>query len=549
MKKIIVFLLCVFAGFVLVSCNDTNKETKFNVTFVTENNEFVLEVKENFVIGDLPSSVLLNAQKEFLGLVDEDGEWFDLKLTPITRDIRLTVVYEDNSKSSTVLVYKYNFRLDDFPESTKKNNSAGETSPLNGLVWSYGALAFFGAYQLGIQIGSKNNPQITPWTLETHLPEGTKIVSFKVGLCTAASGVSTYSIKIGDYIYSGDIDATNDIAYYGESVSLTTTAFSLTLQATQRAIYLESIELGLELPENHGLNIVGSEILPELSPVSIDLPVLFSLASLNLVDYYSSSTGLAGEALKLALRTKLSNMTKRSYGDARYVLQYTDEAIGHDGYLYGLYDADLIRATWDSGSTWNREHVWACSQMKITSQDRPDESTKNHTSDLHNLRVACGPTNGHHGDSFFDYVDSSTAIFPNVVDGGTIPGSHNESLDDDHRGDIARILFYMWTRYEGLVLGDEIRDINDVNMGRLSALLEWHIADPVDEFEVRRNNRIYEYQGNRNPFIDHPEYVSAIFSNLNTSIQYYQFQSVNTAIKIFNFFRSEFIIVDFKIYL
>jgi endonuclease I len=62
-----------------------------------------------------------------------------------------------------------------------------------------------------------------------------------------------------------------------------------------------------------------------------------------------------------------------------------------------------------------------------------------------------------------------------------------------------------------LFLGDEMVATSNLNMGKLSTLLHWHMEDPVDTFEIRRNNRIYEYQGNRNPFIDHPEYVSKIF--------------------------------------
>ncbi|MCD8203649.1 MAG: endonuclease, partial [Coprobacillus sp.] len=48
--------------------------------------------------------------------------------------------------------------------------------------------------------------------------------------------------------------------------------------------------------------------------------------------------------------------------------------------------------------------------------------------------------------------------------------------------------------------------------GDLATLIEWNTEDPVDDFEKQRNNRIEEYQGNRNPFIDHPEYASKIYS-------------------------------------
>ena len=98
-------------------------------------------------------------------------------------------------------------------------------------------------------------------------------------------------------------------------------------------------------------------------------------------------------------------------------------------------------------------------------------------------------------------------MYPNIS--GTPNISHNYS--GDHRGDVARILFYMATMYLELHLDDNLNVSDDMSMGKLSVLLEWNELDPVDEFEIQRNNRIYEYQGNRNPFIDYPQLVQQIF--------------------------------------
>ncbi|PKK86896.1 MAG: hypothetical protein CVV63_03100, partial [Tenericutes bacterium HGW-Tenericutes-8] len=82
------------------------------------------------------------------------------------------------------------------------------------------------------------------------------------------------------------------------------------------------------------------------------------------------------------------------------------------------------------------------------------------------------------------------------------------------RGDIARILFYMDIRYDNLKLvylsGSQTPA--KYQMGDLATLLAWHVMDPVDDFEMNRNNVIYGYQNNRNPFIDHPELVSYIYN-------------------------------------
>ena len=85
------------------------------------------------------------------------------------------------------------------------------------------------------------------------------------------------------------------------------------------------------------------------------------------------------------------------------------------------------------------------------------------------------------------------------------------------KGDVARILFYMATRYEqgdkvDLELNEKLNNGSNPYHGKLSVLLEWNELDPVDEFEQNRNNVIQEWQGNRNPFIDNPEWANAIWN-------------------------------------
>jgi endonuclease I len=89
---------------------------------------------------------------------------------------------------------------------------------------------------------------------------------------------------------------------------------------------------------------------------------------------------------------------------------------------------------------------------------------------------------------------------------------------DSVKGDVARTLFYMAVLYEGDSGELDLESNNQVNNGsapyhgKLSVLLQWHKEDPVDDFERERNEVIYtDYQQNRNPFSDHPEWVSAIW--------------------------------------
>jgi endonuclease I len=119
------------------------------------------------------------------------------------------------------------------------------------------------------------------------------------------------------------------------------------------------------------------------------------------------------------------------------------------------------------------------------------------SADLHNLKPADPGENSSRSNKYFDNVTTSSAYEP----------------PDEVKGDIARILFYMVVRYEILSLIDDGNVISSgvYNMGLLQTLLAWHELDPVDDFERNRNDIIYSYQDNRNPFIDYEHFVDLIF--------------------------------------
>ena len=145
-----------------------------------------------------------------------------------------------------------------------------------------------------------------------------------------------------------------------------------------------------------------SDIVAEkVEPGKNSIPNL-NYQPLSKEEYYKDiDTTATGNTLLNSLRKHISTMTKTSYEQAKYMLQYTDEHLEKPGYVYGMYDGDSILGTWSAGSTWNREHVWPCAKMALEDQVRPNASTKNHTSDLHNLRAACPTVNEYHGDKYY----------------------------------------------------------------------------------------------------------------------------------------------------
>lgn len=183
----------------------------------------------------------------------------------------------------------------------------------------------------------------------------------------------------------------------------------------------------------------------------------------------------------------------------------------------------------------DKEHIWAKSHGFEVMGDTfvPGAQT-----DLHHLVAADGNTNsaGHNNYSYGEVDKSKAKVIQNYLADGTneISGYlDTKSLTfeptDEWKGDVARALFYMATRYSKklepntkaepyLILTDDttIQDDNGKCHGvqyNLSTLLKWNEKDPVSSYEIHRNNLIYHnVQNNRNPFIDHPEWAKRIYS-------------------------------------
>jgi endonuclease I len=240
----------------------------------------------------------------------------------------------------------------------------------------------------------------------------------------------------------------------------------------------------------------------------------------EIVTYYASAQGLNGEDLLLELRTIVNTgITRVSYGDVRYILDDSDQDPNNPSNVLTIYDRQSVNGVWD-GSTYNREHVWPNSRLGVASVDNSDV---NIASDLHNLRAAIPSTNFSRSNKWYDATTTSDTYFPGDAD----------------KGDVARIILYMYMAYTGMEIVETITPEQENNyqptgryMAKFSLLLEWHIADPVDDFERNRNDVIYTHQNNRNPFIDYPDFVEDIWGPIPTSStsasQYYtQLSSFN----------------------
>ena len=229
--------------------------------------------------------------------------------------------------------------------------------------------------------------------------------------------------------------------------------------------------------------------------------------------YYNSATG-TGSTLESQLHNIIDGHTIRSYGDARSLLQITDADPNQSGNIIFAYSGESFDLRplqnnsipgWDSAATWNREHTWP--QSRGVNNSGPDYS------DLHQLRPTRTQVNSDRGNlNFGGAFGANGGNFGTVNDGnGTVwyPG-------DWDAGHIARQEFYMDVRYDGSDSSTMNLELSTGNpggnsLGDLDRMIEWHYAAPVDEFERRRNDVIFDdYQGNRNPFIDRPEFAWSV---------------------------------------
>ena len=226
-------------------------------------------------------------------------------------------------------------------------------------------------------------------------------------------------------------------------------------------------------------------------------------------EYYKDAEGKTGEELKTALHTIISTgVTTLSYDEVWDALKQTDADPSNAGNVILLYSGKSDSADNNGGgeTQWNREHVWAKSHGDFGTSNGPG-------TDVHHLRPTNVKVNSIRGSKDFDKGGEEVEGAP-----GNFTDDDSYEPRDEVKGDVARMILYMDVRYEGedefpdLEANDDVNNGSKPNIGRISVLKEWSEQDPPDDFEKNRNQVIFDkVQKNRNPFIDHPEWVGEIY--------------------------------------
>ena len=269
-------------------------------------------------------------------------------------------------------------------------------------------------------------------------------------------------------------------------------------------------------------------------------PVLLLLAATALADpppgYYDSVDPSSQDALRQTIHDVIDDHTKIPYTasstDTWDVLEQADQDPLDSSRILDLYRNRDFAKYGGGNNYYNREHTWP------KSYGFPDDTWDNKPyTDCHHLFLCDIGYNGARDSRIFDDCTSGCSSYPTDEHDGLSGTNYTRLLTPvgvwqtwlHRRGDVARAIFYLDVRYAGdagsepdlivtddtaLIVSSQTGNNEDVGyMGLLTVLLEWHEDDPVDDKERHRNDVIYGYQHNRNPFIDHPEWIDLLFGD------------------------------------
>ncbi len=224
--------------------------------------------------------------------------------------------------------------------------------------------------------------------------------------------------------------------------------------------------------------------------------------------YYTPVAGLTGAALKTGLHNLISTNTYSSYSGAKvYLYQTLDLTAGNVIQCVYIGQNYTVGTTYTGSTDPNTEHTFCQSWMGTSEVNQK-------TADLHHLFPTNSGVNSSRGNIPYGVVTTQTTTYSSyngyVSKRGTnAAGQTVFEPSAQHKGDCARALLYFNTRYEMSL------SIDGVDM--LPTMLAWNTADPVSTWEFNRNASIKTFLTNRNPYIDHPEYVSSVYGTKATN--------------------------------
>lgn len=391
---------------------------------------------------------------------------------------------------------------------TPAANNDGSGIVLNGLTISV------------TPTGELSEPNAFTITFSTQNPV-TSDLNFTYTLVNGNFDSADYSGSLSVLITTGTSSATKNITLIDDVINEGDEIMKITL-GTIPATYLklnDNIEVRIHDNDNT-VQSWGTPLNPTYGLVSSTAPA----------GYYASLEGKSGALLKQAIQDIIANpaiVREHNYGDAYDILKNADQNPENSSQVWLMYveqprsKLDLQTGTSGAAGFWNREHIYPQSRggFSDATSSTADGIGVWDATDAND--IAAGHADAHHIRAEDSPENSLRSNRNYGIDYNGPSGSQGS-----WHGDVARSVFYMAVRYNGLnVVNGNVSETPSGYIGDLATLLNWNIADDADDFEMNRNNYIYTWQVNRNPFIDFPELANYIwganfgqpwFSNLST---------------------------------
>ncbi|MGM9873846.1 MAG: endonuclease [Bacilli bacterium] len=272
--------------------------------------------------------------------------------------------------------------------------------------------------------------------------------------------------------------------------------------------------------------------------------------------YYDSITATSGTELAAQLHDLITSthQTYTTYADngANLYQQNTDQYYDESGnkvsgYIYEFYSGVQWPNAWapnagDTTGGYNREHVW-CQSLSVNTAGTQLWGETGGGADMHHLRPTEVRINSSRSNNLYGELTNreSYIVYSKLGSDTSYIGGYNDSGVfeplDNKKGDVARIVMYVYLHYNSYTISDVFGSYATTNGSGSSSffstsllsltkimnasteddakklLLKWNESDPVDDIEKRRNDQVQIYQGNRNPFIDNSSYANAIWGD------------------------------------
>lgn len=374
--------------------------------------------------------------------------------------------------------------------------------------------------------GGNSLPSITISTTASEYTEGSSFdITFTVSEAPTANLILNFSITEGNFTTNDYSGATTVTINSGTTTSATTiTLVDDTESEDLEMLVVKFINLDADYQaqnDNYSVTILDNDLItsPWGSPLQ---PTYNQVNSTAPQDYYASLIGKSGQALKDAITAIIANpstVRAQTYGDVWDIIKEADVNPENNYQVWLVYtelgrSKSLQQGTGTSVGRWNREHIYpqsrggfsggtssAADGMNVYMTTSASHIEHGH-SDAHHIRPADSGENSSRSNNDFGVEYNG-------------PTGNSGSW----KGDIARSVMYMTLRYNGLSVVAGNPDNSTVGqLGDLTTLLAWCAQDPPDDYEMNRNNVIYQWQNNRNPFIDLPELYEYVYGSKTNQV-------------------------------